>query len=143
MKTGIHFYRVILPAFCLLAVSGIMSGCSRSGGEPPPAPRPDIQEAVYDETGCLYTSYKNLVMAGYQGWFAAEGDASERGWYHYQNGKCGGFFPGCSAIDFWPDMTEYTKKYKSPFKYADCPGHNDIRFFDEVVKLGRSFRIVS
>ena len=80
MKTGIHFYRFILPAFCLLAVSGIMSGCSRSGGEPPPAPRPDIQEAVYDETGCLYTSYKNLVMAGYQGWFAAEGDGSERGW---------------------------------------------------------------
>jgi hypothetical protein len=48
----------------------------------------EAAEAVYDETGCLYTAYKNLVMAGYQGWFAAEGDDSDRGWYHYRN-TCG------------------------------------------------------
>ncbi|MGF1587523.1 MAG: hypothetical protein ACFCUM_19585 [Bacteroidales bacterium] len=29
----------------------------------------EIEEIVYDETGCLYTSYTGLVMAGYQGWF--------------------------------------------------------------------------
>lgn len=58
-------------------------------------------------------------MAGYQGWFAAEGDASLRGWYHYRNGNCGGFMPGCSAVDFWPDMQEYTQTYKSPFRFAD------------------------
>lgn len=56
-------------------------------------------------------------MAGYQGWFAAEGDASGRGWYHYRN-SCG-FKPGCAAIDFWPDLSEYPKKYSTPFKNAD------------------------
>jgi hypothetical protein len=81
-----------------------------------PKPIP-IEEAVYDETGCLYTSYTNLVMAGYQGWFASEGDESNRGWYHYKN-DCG-FAPGCSSIDMWPDMTEYQNKYVTPFKNSD------------------------
>ena len=72
---------------------------------------------VYDETGCLYKSYDKLVMAGYQGWFAAQGDESERGWYHY-SAKCG-FEPGCSTIDMWPDMSEYTKQYESPFSFAN------------------------
>ncbi|THD66815.1 xylosidase [Robertkochia marina] len=76
-----------------------------------------VEEKVYDETGCLYTSYTNLVMAGYQGWFAAEGDESNRGWYHYKN-DCG-FYPGCSSIDMWPDMTEYDKSYITPFSYSD------------------------
>ena len=56
-------------------------------------------------------------MAGYQGWFAAKGDESNRGWYHY--GSRGGFEPGKSSIDMWPDMTEYTKKYATSFKFAD------------------------
>ena len=43
-----------------------------------------VKEVIYDEKGCNYTSYKNLVMAGYQGWFTAEGDGAERGWRHYQ-----------------------------------------------------------
>ena len=60
-----------------------------------------------------YDSYNGLVMAGYQGWFAAEGDGSDNGWYHY------GFRDGNSGVDFWPDMTEYTKKYLSPFKMPD------------------------
>jgi len=97
--------------------------CSKSGnggdGRNPPVDPPPPQEVIYDETGCLYTSYNNLVMAGYQGWFAAEGDDSQRGWYHYQNGSCGGFAPGCCSIDFWPDMTEYTRKYQTAFQYPD------------------------
>lgn len=72
---------------------------------------------VYDMTGLLYKSYTGLVMAGYQGWFAAEGDGSQRGWYHYQGN--GGFFPGNTNVDFWPDITEYSKTYKSPFKFAN------------------------
>jgi len=60
-----------------------------------------------------YDSYKGLVMAGYQGWFAAQGDESNRGWYHY------GFRDGNASIDFWPDVTEYTKKYVAPFKMTD------------------------
>jgi len=95
--------------------------CSKDGGatgdtgEEEPT---DVPEAVYDETGCLYTSYTGLVMAGYQGWFAAEGDDSNRGWYHYQ-GNNNAFGPGTSSIDFWPDVSEYPKTYKSPFKFPD------------------------
>lgn len=74
-------------------------------------------DTVYDETGCLYTSYKALVMAGYQGWFTAEGDGAERGWHHYE--KSGKFEPGMNTIDFWPDVTEYDRTYKTAFKYAD------------------------
>jgi hypothetical protein len=48
----------------------------------------------------FYNSYNGLVMAGYQGWFAAEGDDSNRGWYHYD------FKNGNATIDLWPDMTE-------------------------------------
>lgn len=33
----------------------------------------------YDQNGCLFTTYRGLVMAGYQGWFNAEGDGSGRG----------------------------------------------------------------
>lgn len=78
----------------------------------------DVPEAVYDETGCLYTAYKGLVMAGYQGWFAAEGDGAGRGWYHYQ-GPNNTFQPGITNVDFWPDVSEYTKTYKSPFQFLD------------------------
>jgi hypothetical protein len=81
--------------------------------EVPPKPI----ETVYDETGCLYTSYKGLVMAGYQGWFTAEGDGAERGWHHYE--KSGVFEPGMNTIDYWPDVSEYSKTYKTAFKYAD------------------------
>lgn len=76
------------------------------------------KEVVYDETGCLYTSYEGLVMAGYQGWFNAEGDGADRGWNHYcaSNKK---FEPGFSTIDFWPDMSEYEKKYETKFRFAN------------------------
>ena len=64
-----------------------------------------------------YMSYKGLVMVGYQGWFNAEGDGADRGWFHYANGKS--FEPGSCKIDYWPDVSEYTVKYKTPFVLAD------------------------
>jgi hypothetical protein len=80
-------------------------------------PADTIREAVYDETGCLFTAYKGLVMAGYQGWFTAMGDGADRNWHHYEKG--GKFEPGICSIDFWPDVSEYTKTYKTAFKYSD------------------------
>ena len=71
----------------------------------------------YDENGCLYSSYKGLVMAGYQGWFTAEGDGSERGWHHYE--KQGKFEPGMSTIDFWPDVSEYPITYQTDFQFKN------------------------
>ncbi|TRX60170.1 xylosidase [Fulvivirga sp. M361] len=95
--------------YFLLSLPLLLLSCS-AGEE-------NSQGSTYDETGLLYTAYENLIMAGYQGWFAAEGDDSGRGWYHY-GGACG-FDSGCSTIDFWPDVSEYTKKYVTPFKHAD------------------------
>jgi glycoprotein endo-alpha-1,2-mannosidase len=64
-----------------------------------------------------FSSYKGLVMAGYQGWFNAPEDGAGRGWNHYlSHGK---FEPGSTNIDVWPDVSEYPKTYKSPFKLAD------------------------
>lgn len=80
-------------------------------------PEEKTAEKVYDETGCLFTSCKGLVMAGYQGWFTADGDGAERGWHHYE--KNGKFEPGMTSVDFWPDVMEYAKTYKTAFKYAD------------------------
>jgi len=111
---------------CLLFIFILSVSCAKKSGgsvqEPPPAPK----DTVYDETGCQYTAYNNLVMAGYQGWFAADGDGSERGWYHLQNGSCGGFKPGCSTVDFFPDMAEYTQTYKTAFKY---PNGSDVHMY--------------
>lgn len=64
-----------------------------------------------------YPSYKGLVMAGYQGWFRAEGDGSDNGWGHYGRGVK--FDYDNNTIDFWPDVSEYEKTYKTSFKYAD------------------------
>jgi hypothetical protein len=64
-----------------------------------------------------YPSYKGLVMAGYQGWFRAEGDGTGGGWGHY--GRDGKFDNEHNTIDFWPDVSDYEKTYKTSFKHAD------------------------
>ncbi len=59
------------------------------------------------------------VMAGYQGWFAARGDASQRGWAHWE--LQGRFEPGSCKIDLWPDVRELSspERYATPFLHAD------------------------
>lgn len=76
-----------------------------------------IEEVSDTQSKNPYGSYTNLVMVGYQGWFAADGDDSNRGWYHY--GIKGSDLPGPTTIDMWPDMTEYKNKYITPFKNKD------------------------
>jgi hypothetical protein len=57
-------------------------------------------------------------MCGYQGWFSCAGDPVNAGWFHYPRDNK--VEPGYIGIDFYPDMTEYEKKYVAPgFKYAD------------------------
>lgn len=64
-----------------------------------------------------YDSAEGLVMAGYQGWFNAEGDGAGLGWKHYK--KDGEFRPGMCSIDLWPDLSEYEKTYPTAFRFAD------------------------
>ena len=64
-----------------------------------------------------HTLSPGLVMAGYQGWFNTPEDGEGRGWHHYE--RRGKFEPGYCTIDLWPDMSEYEKQYKTPFKYED------------------------
>jgi len=64
-----------------------------------------------------YTSYKGLVMCGYQGWFRAPGDGSDKDWVHF--GRNGKFDPHHNTIDFWPDVSEYEKTYETPFIQKD------------------------
>jgi len=92
-----------------------VTGCSEKTETVPGTETPLPIE--YDETGCLFTSYEGLVMSGYQGWFTAMGDGADRGWHHYE--KAGKFEPGMNTIDFWPDVKEYVKTYKTSFKYPD------------------------
>ena len=59
------------------------------------------------------------MVAGYQGWFRAEGDGSGLGFHHYRKGRK--FEPGSCTIDLWPDMTELDddEKYPTAFRHSD------------------------
>jgi hypothetical protein len=102
-----------------LLISFALMSCANRGNSKPEEEKPQqpVEEAKYDETGCNYTSYKGLAMAGYQGWFTAQGDGANSGWTHYnQNGK---FEPGFATVDFWPDVSEYEKTYETPFSFPN------------------------
>ena len=68
-------------------------------------------------TSTNYPSYKSLVMCGYQAWFRAPGDGSGSDWGHY--GRGGKFDKDNITIDFWPDVSDYEKVYKTSFTYED------------------------
>lgn len=118
IKFNTETMKIIWKLYAVVAAMVFMS-CTKAP-ENPDGPGQDgkDEDIVYDETGCLYTSYEGLVMAGYQGWFNAEGDGANRGWNHYCTPDKK-FEPGHSTIDFWPDMSEYEKMYETKFKFKD------------------------
>ena len=79
--------------------------------------------------GRQYNSYKGLVMAGYQGWFNTPDDGSGRGWHHYNGPK--GFRPGSCSVDFWPEVSEYKKLYKTEFTFEDGKPASVFSSYDE------------
>lgn len=80
---------------------------------------PDVENGDGGVSGePVYSSYKGLVMTGYQGWFTVKGDESGTNAYTH-TGKDGKFEPGYAGIEFWPDMREYTKQYPVNFKHSD------------------------
>jgi len=70
--------------------------------------------------GVNTTTLKGKVMCGYQGWFAAQGDGSGRGWVHYGAGP-NMLSPGHCTFDLWPDMSEMDsdERYATAFKHKD------------------------
>ena len=64
-----------------------------------------------------FKSIRNLVMAGYQGWFNTSEDGAGLGWKHFEKEK--EFKPGKCTIDLWPDVSEYEKTYETAFKLPD------------------------
>ncbi len=64
------------------------------------------------------SSLYNKVMAGYQGWFLAEGDGYGSGFVHW-----GGVnrTPPRATVDLWPDLSEFEEDETFPtnFRYAD------------------------
>ena len=58
-----------------------------------------------------FKSIRNLVMAGYQGWFNTPEDGAGLGWKHFEKEK--EFKPGKCTIDLWPDVSEYEKRLLS------------------------------
>lgn len=56
-------------------------------------------------------------MSGYQGWFNAPDDGAGRGWYHYREKN--GFKPGSASVDFFVDVSDYPKTYKTEFVHKD------------------------
>jgi hypothetical protein len=77
----------------------------------------DIAAQSKHNSTSLFPTYNGLVMAGYQGWFNAPDDGAERGWNHYVSH--GSFEPGNCKIDLWPDVSEYSRTYRTPFITAD------------------------
>lgn len=66
------------------------------------------------------STLRGKVMCGYQGWFAAEGDGSGRGWFHYAE-RHRIFEPGHCTFDLWPDMSDFDddEKFATPFRHQD------------------------
>lgn len=64
-----------------------------------------------------FKSIRNLVMAGYQGWFTTPEDGAGLGWKHFEKEK--EFKLGKCTIDLWPDVSEYEKTYETAFKLPD------------------------
>ena len=63
----------------------------------------------------------NKVMAGYQGWFNAEGDGAGLGWTHWARNKERKFGPGNITVDLWPDVSEYDddELFETGFHFED------------------------
>lgn len=75
-----------------------------------------VAQSKHSKTS-LFPSYNGMMMAGYQGWFRAEGDGSGSGWQHYAAKNL--FDKDNIHIDLWPDLSEYAKTYKTPIKFQN------------------------
>jgi len=143
--------RLMMPLTILFANIALLAGCSNVDEDyipgpimPPESTEPQDTTGTTDtpiehpEEGEMYDSYHGLVMCGYQGWFACNGDGSQYGpsWPHYSDKWA---FPrifqpgvGRNGIDMWPDVSEYETTYEATaFRFADGSTPRVFSSFDE------------
>src|SRR5262245_2772321 len=113
MRMPRSIWRFVLVLGCTVL---LVEGAEPTREENRSALRPYEGDAV---RGIDTSTLSGKVLCGYQGWFTAPGDGSDRGWRHYpQQGK---FQPGRCSIDLWPDVSELDEdeKFATPFRHAD------------------------
>ncbi|MEI9946289.1 MAG: hypothetical protein WDN26_18970 [Chitinophagaceae bacterium] len=70
----------------------------------------NVQGQTRHSATSQFTSYKGLIMAGYQGWHNTPDDGAGRGWGHYLDNRTRkDFADGNIKIDVWPTVDEYKK----------------------------------
>ena len=96
-------------AFLMLLAFALLSCAAATA----PSSAPSVKAGSKHSAETRYPTYSGLLMAGYQGWFRAEGDGTNSRFSHYfeSEANCG--------IDAWPDVSAYEKTYPTPFKLAD------------------------
>lgn len=100
-------------------VATLFMGCTKEGDDTTTDPSTGSTGGSGEVVAeALFTSYSNMAMIGYQGWFNTEGDGMGCGWTHYSVSGSD-FEPGRGniSIEFWPEMTEYKVQYITPFSF--------------------------
>ena len=134
------------PLSIMLLNIAILASCNTVDDDYIPGPimppedtvQPEQPPIELPEEGEMYDSYHGLVMCGYQGWFACNGDGSQYGpsWPHYSDKW---HFPrifqpgvGRNGVDLWPDVTEYEITYEaSAFTLPDGTAPRIFSSYDE------------
>jgi hypothetical protein len=97
----------------LSAKSAMIWSVNDSTPDPDPDPDTDPGPNTVDAS-----TLDGKIMAGYQGWFMAEGDGSGAGWRHWSPST-----PNADNIDIdmWPDLREYDadELYSTSFHYSN------------------------
>lgn len=97
------------------ATGGQVSELEVYGGAiTPPTPTPTPTATPTPPPGTLDTNIKGKTIAGYQGWFAAQGDGSPvNRWVHWNGGAAPS--PGHLSFELYPDVREYTTTFQTGF----------------------------
>jgi hypothetical protein len=84
------------------------------------------------------------VICGYQGWFRSPDDDDNMGWQHFIPNWGGEIGKDNIAIDYWPDMTEFTPAEKHEVKGYTYPGGAQAHLFssDNARTVLRHFQLM-
>ncbi|WP_301124952.1 glycoside hydrolase family 71/99-like protein [Streptomyces cacaoi] len=104
----------------------LWGGLSLSRAGAAPAPRRSASAGTAAAPGV-----KGKVYAGYQGWFAAQGDGSPLNrWTHWSSGTPA---PGNQSFELYPDISAYPAKALFPTGYTPLGNGQPARLFSSWV----------